>query len=160
MRSKAGLIVLVAALAAIAVGTTASPASAHACSSGFYATHPDVVDALLTRTAYGTNTTLQQLFRLPPPFANFRRHSVTQALRLKPTTSAANTKRIFLRAAAAAYLNALAWPAWPGPSTTNLRSNVHLLLASRNLNRMRAYQAELARENNARPCLFLTAKTS
>ena len=70
MRFKAAFVVLVAGLAAIAAGVTASPASAHACSSGFYATHPGIVKTLLNRTPYRTKTTLQQLFRLPTRFTH------------------------------------------------------------------------------------------
>jgi hypothetical protein len=158
MRFNAALVVLVAGLAAIAAGVTASPASAHACSSGFYATHPGIVKQLLNGTPYRTKTTLQQLFRLPTRFIPYRRTTVSQAVRLQPT-STDGTMRIFLRAAAAAYLNALAWPSWPGPSTTNLRTNVHLLLASGDFNRIRAYRVELSEENNRRPCVFKTAET-
>ena len=129
MRLKAVFVVLVVGLAAIAAGVTATPASAHACSSGFYATHPGIVKTLLNRTPYRTKTTLQQLFRLPTRFTTYRRTTVADAVRLQPARGADSTMPIFLRAAAAAYLNALAWPAWPGPSTTNPRTNVHLLLA-------------------------------
>jgi hypothetical protein len=159
MRVKAAFVILVAGLVAIAAGVTASPASAHACSSGFYATHPGMVKQLLNRTPYRTKTTVQQLFRLPTRFVTYRRTTVSEAVRFQPARGADGTMRIFLRAAAAAYLNGLAWPSWPGPSTTNLRTNVHLLLAGGDFNRIRAYRVELSGENNRRPCVFKTAET-
>jgi hypothetical protein len=146
-------------------GSVLAPyAAAHACSSSFFSKHLTVAQKLLAGTPYGTNTTLQQLFRLPAPLRSYRNVTITRAVTLNPNTGSTRivfgagqvvpgrTIRIFLRSAATGYLNSLAYPAWIGPNTTNLRLNVHHVLMTYDLNVIRTYGTQLAVANNEIPC--------
>ena len=167
MRQLLARTVLTVVVVVVVMAAAVAPvASAHACSSGFYGTHPQVVQKLLARAPYGTKTTLQRLFRLPVTMKAYRGVTIDKAVRLPTATgrlptaagAASAQLRIFLRSATSAYLNSLAWPSWIGPSSVNLVTNVHRLLVSGDINRMRAYRIALARANNEPPCIFGTQR--
>jgi|1186.fasta_scaffold910481_1 hypothetical protein len=161
MRFHLAVVTAAAAAGFVMTTATAPGASAHACSSSFFSKHLSVVQQLLTGTPYGTRTTLQEVFRLPANLRSYRNLTISQAVRMQPstagslrTTAVARTRmiRVFLRSAATGYLNGMAYPAWIGPNPQNLMTNVHHVLMTGDSTIIRSYGNQLAVANNEIPC--------
>jgi len=120
-----GFAASVLAAAILAAGVVAPGASAHACTPGFYKNHEDVTAALIAKGGLGN--TLGSVFGATGSFANV---TILDALSLQGGPGVEGALEILYRAAAAAYLNSIAEPNWPGPSTANLIAGVKAVVAT------------------------------
>ena len=149
--SLGGLFATVAVVAVFAAGAGAPVASAHACTPGFFKNHLDVTNALLVQGGFTSTSTLEDVFNVPDQLG-LDNVTIVEALSLQGGSDLSGKAEILFRAAAAALLNSIAEPNWPGPSTVNLITNVNNILATLNKGNYVSYAAELDAHNNGAPC--------
>jgi hypothetical protein len=145
--SIGGFSASIIAAAILAAGVVAPGASAHACTPGFYKNHLDVTAALITQGGHGS--TLGSVFGASGSFAS---ESLVDALQGGGGPGLTGALTILYRAATAAYLNGIAEPGWPGPSTVNLLAGVTSVVSTGDRDIILAYASELDADNNTGGC--------